>query len=102
MRPAVTNIHTLHQPQREGALRRLQSEGFGRRVYSVQTTYADGDVLTCADPLTTDQRLGHLVRQMFALAFRSQPTDVWHRDGFMAQAWDAMGNSVELHQLNYR
>lgn len=46
-------------------------------------------------------RIGTVVRVMFRRWF-GNPADkcIWHKDGFMAQAWDRRGNQIEIEQRN--
>lgn len=49
----------------------------------------------------TRKRIRELVIDLFrAYCGGRNPTESWGVDGFMAQAWDKQGNSVEIHQHN--
>jgi hypothetical protein len=45
-------------------------------------------------------RIGVVVRVMFRKWFGHTPTKCWHKDGFMAEAWDRRGNRVIVEQVN--
>lgn len=49
----------------------------------------------------SDSRIREVCFDVFWRVFGLHPTEWWHKDGFMAEAWDARGNRVTLEQLNW-
>jgi hypothetical protein len=45
-------------------------------------------------------RIGVVVRRMFRAWFGRWPEKCWHKDGFMAEAWDRRGNTIQIMQIN--
>jgi hypothetical protein len=51
--------------------------------------------------IKTNMRIRTAVLVMFRKWYGRSPTSYWHKDGFMAEAWDKRGNRVELQQKNH-
>lgn len=46
-------------------------------------------------------RIRCVVLVLFKRWFGRSPTEYWHKDGFMAEAWDRRGNRIEVTQINF-
>ena len=97
-----TSVYVMEPRERVQACQAQRAQGYGRRIYDVTATHADGDVLQGDDAWITDERIGQLVRSVFRLLFGAAPQHCWHKDGWMAEAWDDQGRRVSVDQVNDR
>jgi hypothetical protein len=75
-------------------------EDFSKRTYEFWVSRPGGYMAFPGTWLHSNNRIGVIVVVMFKKWFGSMPTFQWHKDGFMAQAWDQHGNQVEINQIN--
>ncbi|MFL6416126.1 MAG: hypothetical protein ACJ74Y_10730 [Bryobacteraceae bacterium] len=50
--------------------------------------------------ITSEARIRVVALVMFRKWFGRRATSHWHKDGFMAEAWDRRGNRIQIEQFN--
>lgn len=72
------------------------------RTYSFSASRPGGLMFHPSRTIQSRSRIGVVVRLMFRKWFGRCPDKlVWHKDGFMAEAWDKRGNHVMVEQDNH-
>jgi hypothetical protein len=59
-----------------------------------------GGFLIYARECKSDSRIRPVAVSLFRKVFGMSPRFSWHKDGFMAQAFDKRGNTITVTQIN--
>jgi hypothetical protein len=72
-----------------------------KRVYTV-TVFRPGGFMNGLGSISfSNLRIRQLCLTLFWSWFGLHPDVSWHKDGFMAEAWDKRGNWIQITQINY-
>lgn len=71
-----------------------------KRTYHLTVMRPGGFMNWPGNTIKTDLRIRQTVLLVFRKWFGDLPSRHYHKDGFMAEAWDRKGNRIMLEQIN--